>query len=138
MRTVRILPVLIYLFVGLNPVNAQWFGSPSERPATRSNVLDNLESSRKDGQARQRAVNLARSKAVAMNGGLANYRPENCMFSSQAEGCLIAQDRNGFTFRFKGGSPGWQQFGYSATYITEIRISSDGKEILEVVENSRL
>jgi len=116
---------------------AQWFGTPSPSGTDTNSTFDRIEAAKKDSQTRQRAVNIARAKAISLNGGLANYRPENCMFSSQAEGCLIRIDSSGFIFRFKGGAPGWQQYGWSPSYVTEIRVSADGREVTDVIENSR-
>ncbi len=87
--------------------------------------------------SRVRAVNLARDTAVKLNGGLTVYRPANCMFDTSLAGgsCLIRRDNQGFLFRFQGGAPGWQQLGLQPNWDTEILVSSDGRQVLQVVFN---
>jgi hypothetical protein len=87
--------------------------------------------------ARVRAVNLARDTAVRLNGGLSVYRPANCMFDTSLGGgsCLIRRDDQGFLFRFLGGAPGWQQLGLQPTWDTEIQVSPDGRQVVQVVFN---
>jgi hypothetical protein len=84
-----------------------------------------------------RAVNLARNTAIQSNGGLAVYRPAQCMYETANAGnqCLISSTREGYLFRFLGGAPGWQQLNLAATVETEIRISSDGRTVLGVDYN---
>ncbi len=79
-----------------------------------------------------RALNLARNTAVQTNGGLSVYRPAQCMYETASAGnqCLISSGSNGYTFRFLGGAPGWQQLNLAPTTETEIRISSDGRTVL--------
>ena len=87
--------------------------------------------------ARVRAVNLARDTAVKLNGGLTLYRPAKCMFDTSLGGgnCLIRRDNQGFLFRFLGGAPGWQQLGLPPTWDTEILVSPDGRQVVQVVFN---
>ena len=87
--------------------------------------------------ARVRAVNLARDTAVKLNGGLTLYRPAKCMFDTSLGGgnCLIRRDDQGFRVRFLGGAPGWQQLGLPATWDTEILVSADGRQVVQVVFN---
>ena len=87
--------------------------------------------------ARVRAVNLARDTAVKLNGGLTVYRPAKCMFDTSLGGgnCLIRRDDQGFRFRFLGGAPGWQQLGLPPTWDTEILVSADGRQVVQVVFN---
>ncbi len=87
--------------------------------------------------ARVRAVNLARDTAVKLNGGLTAYRPAKCMFDTSMDGnnCLIRRDDRGFLFRFLGGAPGWQQLGLQPNWDTEILVSSDGRQVVQVVFN---
>ncbi len=87
--------------------------------------------------ARVRAVNLARDTAVRLNGGLSVYRPAKCMFDTSLGGgsCLIRRDDQGFLFRFLGGAPGWQQEGLQPTWDTEILVSPDGRQVVQVVFN---
>lgn len=87
--------------------------------------------------ARVRAVNLARDTAVKLNGGLSVYRPAKCMFDTSLGGgsCLIRRDDQGFLFRFLGGAPGWQQLGLQPNWDTEILVSPDGRQVVQVVFN---
>ena len=41
----------------------------------------------------------------------------------------------GFLFRFQGGAPGWQQLGLQPNWDTEILVSSDGRQVVQVVFN---
>lgn len=84
-----------------------------------------------------RAINVARTAAVKLNGGLSVYRPAQCMFeTARAENpCLVANNEQGYTFRFLGGAPGWQQLNLPPTVETEIRISADGRTVLGVDYN---
>ena len=90
--------------------------------------------------ARVRAVTLARDTAVKLNGGLTLYRPAKCMFDTSLGGgnCLISRDDQGFRFRFLGGAPGWQQLGLPPTWDTEILVSADGRQVVQVVFNQPL
>ena len=87
--------------------------------------------------ARVRAVNLARETAVKLNGGLTLYRPAKCMFDTSLAGgnCLIRRNNQGFLFRFLGGAPGWQQLGLPPNWETEILVSPDGRQVVQVVFN---
>jgi hypothetical protein len=84
-----------------------------------------------------RALNLARNVAVQRNGGLSVYRPAQCMFQTADAGneCLVSSDDEGFVFRFLGGVPGWEQYQMPATVLTEVRISTDGRQVLELIYN---
>jgi hypothetical protein len=84
-----------------------------------------------------RAVNLARNWAVNNNGGLSVYRPAACMFNTSDGGgsCLIQTNNPGYTFRFLGGAPGWQQEGLRPTTETEVTVSPDGRTITHVGYN---
>ena len=57
-----------------------------------------------------RALNAARMRAEAINGGLGNYRAAKCMYATGAGGgdCLKS-DSDSFVFVFPGGSPGWKK-----------------------------
>ena len=118
------------------PLRAQWFGESIDVPGASapSSSIDSVKTSRSE---RQRAVNLARSAVVRLNGGLSVYRPDKCMFSSQAKGCLIKSDSSGFLFVFDGGRPGWQQLGLAPTYQTKILVSPDGRSVSRIVYNRR-
>lgn len=84
-----------------------------------------------------RAINLARNTAIQLNGGLSSYRPAQCMFATASTGnpCLLANDSNGYTFRFQGGGPGWQVLNQPPTRETEIQISPDGRSVVQVIYN---
>jgi len=84
-----------------------------------------------------RALNLARNTAIQNNGGLSVYRPAQCMYETANAGnqCLISSTSEGYTFRFLGGAPGWQQGNLPPTVETEIRISSDGRTVLGIDYN---
>ena len=84
-----------------------------------------------------RAMNLARNWAVNTNGGLSVYRPAACMFNTGEGGgsCLLQTNGPGYTFRFQGGSPGWQQQGLAPTTETEVQVSPDGRTITQVIYN---
>ena len=90
-----------------------------------------------DRQAKTRATNLARNTAISLNGGLARYVPDSCMFdSSQPVGtCLRVHDLNGFIYSFLGGEPGWQQLGMIPNTETVLQISPTGKEVLSIIYN---
>jgi hypothetical protein len=84
-----------------------------------------------------RAINLARNTAVKLNGGLNVYRPAACMFSTDISGgsCLVQTNSDGYLYRFLGGAPGWQQLGLPATTETELRISPDGRTVVNLIYN---
>lgn len=84
-----------------------------------------------------RAVNLARNWAVNSNGGLSVYVPAACMFNTSDGGgsCLIQTNNQGYTFRFLGGAPGWQQEGLAPTTETQLTVSPDGRSITNVGYN---
>lgn len=84
-----------------------------------------------------RALNFAREFAVRLNGGLSVYRPEQCMFTTSAASnpCLIKSDSKGFTYRFRGGSPGWLAEGRPATVETELKVSRDGRSLVKLIYN---
>jgi hypothetical protein len=49
--------------------------------------------------------------------------------------CLISNDQNGYVFRFLGGPPGWQQTNQQPTVQTQIRISTDGRTVQQLIYN---
>jgi len=97
-------------------------------------TFDKIERIQQQGPSLQRAMNLARTKAISLNGGLNNYRPEACMFSTTLarQRCLIQADSFGFIFQFQGGQPGWQVEGAPASVFTEVAVSADGKTLLSI------
>lgn len=88
-----------------------------------------------DATSSQRAANLARMKAEVLNGGLGVYRAATCMHEQRGGACLVSTTGEGFTFRFLGGAPGWQQTGLPPTVETEILITLDGRSIKKVIYN---
>ena len=84
-----------------------------------------------------RAVNVARQWAINQNGGLSVYVPAQCMFETANGGgsCLVQNNNQGYFFRFLGGSPGWQQYGRPASTLTEIQVSPDGRNVVNVSYN---
>ena len=97
-----------------------------------------------------RAINLARTTAISQNGGLSRYRPAQCMFQTANSNnpCLINDpdnnnsanqrnnnEQNNYVFRFQGGSPGWQQLQQAPTVETEIAVSPDGRQVVQIVYN---
>lgn len=100
-------------------------------------TFEKIDQLQETGPALQRAMNLARNTAVTLNGGLTQWNPASCMFSSGASGgsCLVQSNNQGFLFRFNGGAPGWQQLGNPPTTTTEILISPDGRSVSELIYN---
>lgn len=100
-------------------------------------TLERIDQLQQLAPARQRAINLARNTVVKLNGGLSQYMPSACMFSSGGSGgsCLVQHNAQGFLFRFDGGTPGWQQLGTPATTTSEILISPDGRSVVQVIYN---
>ena len=86
--------------------------------------------------AQPQAANLARMRAESLNGGLDSYRAAGCMYETGARACLVASSEEGFTFRFRGGAPGWeQQSPPTPSLETTVRVSRDGTRILAVPYN---
>lgn len=99
-------------------------------------VMERIEAILADSQGLQRGLNLARDAAIRLNGGLTAYRPASCMYAGISDNpCLKKRDENGFVFRFQGGPPGWEQLQLPASTETEIRVSKDGRSVLEVIYN---
>ena len=86
--------------------------------------------------AQPQAANLARMRAESLNGGLDSYRAAGCMYETGARACLVSSSNEGFTFRFRGGAPGWeQQSPPTPSLETTVRISRDGTRVLAVPYN---
>lgn len=130
---------VVFAFSHTHCAYAQWvdFDADSRSPV-QSGAMDKVDEIQNSAPARLRAVNLARTYAIDINGGLSVYRPSACMFSSSASGCLVSTDSKGFLFRFNGGPPGWQQMGRRAEVETEILISPDGRNVSRLIYNGRL
>lgn len=76
----------------------------------------------------RRASNMARMFAERHNGGLSVYRTDACMYERGGGSCLIRFDEQGYLFRFRGGSPGWQPRRIPPTKETEILIAPRATE----------
>ena len=97
-------------------------------------TFEKIDRLQQEGPALQRAMNLARTKAVSLNGGLNSYVPAACMFSTTLarQRCLVQSDSLGFVFKFPGGPPGWQAEGSAPSVTTEVSVSADGKTLLNI------
>ena len=85
-----------------------------------------------------RAANLARMRAESLNGGVASYRADRCMYSTGAPACLVETSNKGYVFRFQGGPPGWQQREPAQpTTLTTVTVTPDG-ETIQTVSNTAL
>ncbi|SBO44642.1 hypothetical protein [Cyanobium sp. NIES-981] len=99
-------------------------------------TLQRIEQIKNEAMGLQRAVNLARGTAAKLNGGLSVYRPAVCMFQGiNNNPCLVDRSAEGYTFRFLGGSPGWEQLQLPATVETELLISRDGRSVVQILYN---
>lgn len=118
-----------------NQALAQEAGGPTTAPRT-TQTLERIDEILRESQGLQRAINLARTTATQLNGGLNLYRPASCMYAGISNNpCLISREGGNFVFRFSGGAPGWEQFKLAPALETEIRISGDGRSVLEVIYN---
>ena len=89
-----------------------------------------------DPFAAKRALNLARGTAIALNGGLSKYRPSICMFQTAAKNpCITQSDNSGLEFTIYGGKPGWEESGENPTLLTVVKITSDGRAVIESRQN---
>ena len=88
-----------------------------------------------DPKPSQRAFNFARMRAEALNGGIGKYQAQSCMYSHQSSKDCLADEKNGFTYRFLGGAPGWEVLKQPPTIETEIRIYRDGETKAELIYN---
>lgn len=87
------------------------------------------------GNPSVRAANMARMTAERLNGGLQVYRAAACMHQQGGGACLLRETARGFTFRFLGGPPGWQQMGLPPTLETELLVAPDGRSVEKVIYN---
>ena len=86
--------------------------------------------------AQTKAANLARMRAEKLNGGLRLYRADRCM-SSPAVWTASSLPRE--RLQVERRVPGWQQQSPpDPTLETEVLISIDGDEILDVPYNGPL
>ena len=88
-----------------------------------------------DPKPTQRAFNFARMRAESINGGIGKYQAQSCMYSHQSSKACLANEENGFTYRFFGGAPGWEVLKQPPTLETEIRVYSEGKTQAELIYN---
>ncbi|APD48452.1 hypothetical protein KQ302_12505 [Synechococcus sp. CS-602] len=121
--------------MSLKPAVRLWFGLIIGVIASLSIATTQVEAQADFPFNLQRATNLARMKAETLNGGLNLYRPDACMYDRSAGDCLVESNDEGVLFRFLGGAPGWQQLELPASFETELLISADGREVLEVIYN---
>jgi hypothetical protein len=85
-----------------------------------------------------RAISLARTQAVTLNGGPRAYAPASCMSApaaTKANPCVVSTNAKGYRFRFMGGPPRWEADGDRPSQETEIQISPDGNSVVEVIYN---
>lgn len=123
------------LSIAQEVIDSQEGGSGPSAPRT-VRTLDRIDAILAESQGLQRALNLSRATAIQLNGGLGLYRPANCMFAGISNNpCLIDRGEQGFVFRFGGGPPGWEQFQLPAVWETEILVSLDGRDVLQVLYN---
>ena len=117
------------------PALAQESSVPPAAPRT-TQTLERIDEILRESQGLQRAINLARTTATQLNGGLGLYRPASCMYAGISNNpCLISREGGSFVFRFTGGAPGWEQFKLPPALETEIRVSGDGRSVLQVIYN---
>jgi len=88
-----------------------------------------------DPKPTQRAFNFARMRAEALNGGIGKYQAQSCMYSHDSSKLCLLDESNGFTYRFLGGSPGWEVLKQPPSVETIIRIFTDGEIQAEVIYN---
>jgi len=102
------------------------------RAQTIGESIQKIEKLKVQGAAFLRAMNLARSRAIELNGGLAKYNPDSCMFSTAVarRRCVIYSDVPGVTFEIAGGPPGWQVQGLAPSVVTEVVVSQDGRSLI--------
>jgi hypothetical protein len=131
----RITALVVGALLSGAPGLAQESGAPPAAPRT-TQTLERIEELLRESQGLQRAINLARTTATQLNGGLELYRPASCMYAGISNNpCLISREGGSFVFRFTGGAPGWEQFKLPPALETEIRVSGDGRTVLQVIYN---
>ena len=114
----------------------------SSSPAVRSHNVCEKESTSLgslvivvDPKPTQRAFNFARMRAEALNGGIGKYQAQSCMYSHDSSKLCLIDESNGFTYRFFGGSPGWEVLKQPPSVETIMRVFADGEIQAEVVYN---
>jgi hypothetical protein len=86
-------------------------------------------------RTQEKAANVARMKAEALNGGLTKYRTAACMHQLGGGSCMVRASTEGYRFQFFGGTPGWQTMNRKPTVETQIMVSPDGTKVEKVIYN---
>ncbi len=86
-------------------------------------------------RTQEKAANVARMKAEALNGGLTKYRTAACMHQLGGGSCMVRASSDGYRFQFLGGTPGWQTMNRKPTVETQIMVSPDGTKVEKVIYN---
>ena len=86
-------------------------------------------------RTQEKAANVARMKAEALNGGLTKYRTAACMHQLGGGSCMVRASTEGYRFQFFGGTPGWQTMNRKPTVETQIMVSHDGTKVEKVIYN---
>ena len=88
-----------------------------------------------DPKPTQRAFNFARMRAEALNGGIGKYQAQSCMYSHDSSKLCLIDQSDGFTYRFFGGSPGWEVLKQPPSVETVIRITTDDEIQSKLIYN---
>ena len=86
-------------------------------------------------RTQEKAANVARMKAEALNGGLTKYRTAACMHQLGGGSCMVRASSDGYRFQFLGGTPGWETMNRKPTVETQIMVSPDGTKVEKVIYN---
>ena len=86
-------------------------------------------------RTKEKAANVARMKAEALNGGLTKYRTAACMHQLGGGSCMVRSSSDGYRFQFLGGAPGWETMNRKPTVETQIMVSPDGTKVEKVIYN---
>ncbi len=86
-------------------------------------------------RTQEKAANVARMKAEALNGGLSKYRTAACMHQLGGGSCMVRASSDGYRFQFLGGTPGWETMNRKPTVETQIMVSPDGTRVENVIYN---
>ena len=86
-------------------------------------------------RTQEKAANVDRMKAEALNGGLTKYRTAACMHQLGGGSCMVRASSDGYRFQFLGGTPGWETMNRKPTVETQIMVSPDGTRVENVIYN---
>ena len=86
-------------------------------------------------RTQEKAANVARMKAEALNGGLTKYLTAACMHQLGGGSCMVRASSDGYRFQFLGGTPGWETMNRKPTVETQIMVSPDGTRVENVIYN---